>query len=81
MNDKKTEFERLKKIVAEVFQTDINVLSPSTSYIEDLGADSLELFQFMIRTEEEFAIEFMDHGLERMQTLGDTFSYLQSTKE
>ena len=80
IDDKQTEFERLKKLVVEIFQVQEDSLLSTTSYVEDLGADSLELFQFITRLEEDFAIEFPSDQVEKMITLGDTFSYLQNMK-
>ena len=51
------EFEKLQQIIAEVLNVDIDEITPETTFIDDLGADSLDVFQIIMGIEEEFDIE------------------------
>ena len=51
------EFEKLKKIIAEVLNVDEEEISMETTFVDDLGADSLDVFQIIMGLEEEFDIE------------------------
>ena len=51
------EFEKLKKIIAEVLNVDENEITPETKFVDDLGADSLDVFQIIMGIEEEFDVE------------------------
>ena len=51
------EFEKLKKIIVEVLNVDENEITMDTTFIDDLGADSLDVFQIIMGLEEEFDIE------------------------
>ena len=70
--------EKIKEIVADSLGADVNGLAPETSFKEDLGADSLDLFEMVMALEEEFELEIPTEDLENIKTIGDVESYLQS---
>ena len=51
------EFEKIRTIIAEVLNVDINEITMETTFLEDLGADSLDVYQIIMEIEEEFSIE------------------------
>ena len=58
------EFEKLKKVIAEVLNVDTEEIKLSTTFVDDLGADSLDLFQIIMGIEEEFDIEIAPESAE-----------------
>ena len=56
------ELEKLKAVIAGVLNVDIDEITPETTFLEDLGADSLDLFQIIMGIEEEFDIEIVSVG-------------------
>ena len=50
------EFEKLQQIIAEVLKLDTDEILPTTTFVDDLGADSLDIFQIIMAVEEEFGI-------------------------
>ncbi|MFR8563074.1 MAG: acyl carrier protein [Blautia sp.] len=69
--------ERIKEITAEALGADVNTMTAETSFKEDLGADSLDLFEMVMTLEEEFNVEIPSEDLEQIQTIGDVESYIQ----
>ncbi|MEG1459635.1 MAG: acyl carrier protein [Acetivibrio sp.] len=69
--------EKVKKIVAESLGAEMNTLMESTSFKEDLGADSLDLFEMVMALEEEFDVEIPTEDLEKIETIGDITAYLK----
>ena len=65
------EFEKLKEIIAEVLNTDPEKITEETRFVEDLGADSLDVFQIIMAVEEEFGIEIPTEEAEKINTVGD----------
>ena len=76
--ENKIMLEKVKEIVAESLNVEESTLSETTSFKEDLGADSLDLFEMVMALEEEFEVEIPTEDLENIKTLGDVESYLQS---
>lgn len=70
--------EKIKEIIAESLGTEISTLTEETSFKEDLGADSLDLFEMVMALEEEFEVEIPTEDLENIKTIGDVESYLQN---
>ena len=70
--------EKVKEIVAESLNVEESTLSEATSFKEDLGADSLDLFEMVMALEEEFEVEIPTEDLENIKTIGDVESYLQN---
>ncbi|MCI5516432.1 acyl carrier protein [Roseburia sp. MUC/MUC-530-WT-4D] len=65
------EFEKLKAIIVEVLNVDENEVSMESTFIDDLGADSLDVFQIIMGIEEEFDIEIPNEEAEKIVTVGD----------
>lgn len=65
------ELEKLKKIIAEVLNVDENEINENTKFVDDLGADSLDVFQIIMGIEEEFDIEIATEDAESIVTVGD----------
>ena len=70
--------EKIKEITADSLGADVNTLTAETSFKEDLGADSLDLFEMVMAPEEEFEVEIPTEDLENIKTIGDVEAYLQS---
>ena len=73
--------ERIKEIVAESLGTEAGTLTESTSFKEDRGADSLDLFEMVMALEEEFNVEIPTEDLEGIQTIGDVEAYIQNREK
>ena len=69
--------EQIKEIVAESLNVEADTLTTDTSFKEDLGADSLDLFELVMAFEEAFEIEIPS---EEIKTVGDVVSYVESHK-
>ncbi len=65
------EFEKLQQIIAEVLNVDVDEITPSTTFVDDLGADSLDVFQIIMGIEEEFDMEIPQEEAEKIVTVGD----------
>lgn len=65
------ELDLIKKIVAQVMGTDPETITADTSFADDLGADSLDLFQIIMAIEEQFEIEINDEDAMTVTTVGD----------
>ena len=72
------EFEKLKKIIAEVLNVDQEELTMDTTFVDDLGADSLDVFQIIMGLEEEFDIEIPTEIAEKMVTVGDAVEAIKN---
>ena len=72
------EFEKLKKIIAEVLNVDEEEISMETTFVDDLGADSLDVFQIIMGLEEEFDIEIPNEEAEKIVTVGDAVEQITS---
>ncbi|MCR4797959.1 MAG: acyl carrier protein [Lachnospiraceae bacterium] len=73
------EFETLKKIIAEVLNVDEDEIKPETTFIDDLGADSLDVFQIIMGVEEELDIEVNSDDAEKIVTVGDAVELIKKT--
>ncbi|MCR5271455.1 MAG: acyl carrier protein [Lachnospiraceae bacterium] len=65
------EFEKIKKIIAEVLSVSEEGITMDTTFVDDLGADSLDIFQIIMGLEEEFDIEIESDAAEKISTVGD----------
>ena len=77
-----TIFERIKKIVVEQLGVDDKEVVPSASFVDDLGADSLDLVELIMSLEEEFSnpsrkVEIPDEDAQKMGTIQDVIDYLK----
>ena len=71
-----TNQERLTEIIAQQLDVDADKVTPDASFMEDLGADSLDFVELAMALEEEFDIEIPDSDVEKIQTVQDALSYL-----
>ena len=65
------EFEKLQNIIAEVLNVEADEITLNTTVVDDLGADSLDIFQIIMGIEEEFDIEIPNQDAEQIVTVGD----------
>lgn len=72
--------EKIKEITAESLGADAETITEETSFKEDLGADSLDLFEMVMAFEEAFEVEIPSEDLEQIQTVGDVVKYLEAHK-
>ena len=72
--------EKIKEITAESLGADAGTSTEETSFKEDLGADSLDLFEMVMAFEEAFEVEIPSEDLEQIQTVGDVVKYLEAHK-
>ena len=72
------EFEKLKKIIVDVLNVDENEITMDTTFIDDLGADSLDVFQSSMGLEEEFDIEIPNEQAEKIVTVGDAVEQIKA---
>jgi acyl carrier protein len=72
--------ERVKKIVVEHLSVDGDKVVDSASFIEDLGADSLDTVELVMAFEEEFGIEIPDDAAESIVTVGDAVKYIDKAQ-
>ena len=72
------EFEQIKKITAEQLNVNENEITLATSFVDDLGADSLDLVDLMMALEEEFDIEVTEDEVENLKTVGDAVEFVKS---
>ena len=72
------EFEKLKKIIAEVLNVDEEEITMETTFVDDLGADSLDIFQIIMGLEEEFDIEIANEEAENIVTVADAVEQIKN---
>ena len=72
------EFEKLKKVIAEVLSVDPNEITMDTTFADDLGADSLDIFQIIMGLEEEFDIEIPTEKAENITTVEEAVELIKS---
>ncbi|HGE72342.1 MAG: acyl carrier protein [Candidatus Poribacteria bacterium] len=70
--------ERIKEIIMEQLGVDEDQITPEASFIDDLGADSLDTVELVMAFEEEFNIEIPDEDAEKIRTVQDVIDYLNS---
>ena len=71
------EFEKLQGIIAEVLNVEAEEISMATTFVDDLGADSLDVFQIIMGIEEEFDIEIPQEAAEHIVTVGDAVEQIR----
>ena len=74
------EFEKLQGIIAEVLNVDADEITPDTTFVDDLGADSLDVFQIIMGIEEDFDIEIDNEEAEKITTVQDAVDQIQKKK-
>ena len=70
--------EKVQKIVAEKLSVEAAEVLPQSSFVDDLGADSLDLVELIMAVEEAFDIEISDEDAEKLQTVQDAINYINS---
>ncbi len=72
------EFEKLQKIIAEVLNVEQDEITMDTTFVDDLGADSLDVFQIIMGIEEEFDIEIASEDAEKIVSVGDAVEQIKN---
>ena len=75
------EVEKLQHIIAEVLNVDASEVMPGTTFTDDLGADSLDLYQIILGVEDAFDIEIPQEEAEKIVTVGDAVELIQRVVE
>ena len=70
--------EKVKKIIAEQLSVSEDQITPTASFVEDLGADSLDTVELVMALEEEFEIDIPDEEAEKIVTFADVLNYIKS---
>ena len=73
------EFDLLKEIIAEVLNVDAAEITAETTFVDDLGADSLDVFQIIMGVEEKLNIEVDTDAAEKLSTVGDAVELIKKT--
>jgi len=73
-------FEKVKSIIVERLNVDEKDVTKEASFIDDLGADSLDTVELVMALEEEFGLEIPDEEAEKIVTVGDAVNYIESHK-
>lgn len=73
--------EKIKQIIVDELGVDEAEVTENARFIEDLGADSLDLVELVMRFEEEFGIEIPDEDAEKIQSVRDAYSYVEQHKQ
>lgn len=71
------EFEKLKEIIVEVLNVDEDDVKLETTFVDDLGADSLDVFQIIMGIEEAFDVEIENEDAEKIVTVGDAVEQIK----
>ena len=69
--------DRVKKIIVDQLGVEGETVTPEASFVDDLGADSLDTVELVMALEEEFGIEIPDEDAEKIQTFGDALKYVK----
>ena len=75
------EFEKLQEIIADVLNVQKEEIRPETTFVDDLGADSLDIFQIIMGIEEEFDIEIDSDEAEKIATVQDAVDQIKNAAE
>ena len=73
------EFDKLKEVIADVLSVDPNEITLDTTFMEDLGADSLDVFQIIMGIEEAFEIEIPAEKAEQITTVGEAVALIKNS--
>ena len=72
------EFEKLQQIISELLNVDAEEITMDTTFVDDLGADSLDIFQIIMGIEEEFDIEISNEDAEKIVSVGDAVEEIKN---
>lgn len=73
--------EQVKNLIVEQLGVSLNEVVPTASFVDDLGADSLDLVELVMMLEEEFGGEIPDEDAEKIQTVQDAIDYITNNRE
>jgi acyl carrier protein len=73
--------EQVKNLIVEQLGVSLNEVVPTASFVDDLGADSLDLVELVMMLEEEFGGEIPDQDAEKIQTVQDAIDYIKNNRE
>ncbi len=74
-------FEKVKDIIADQLSVEASEVTEKTAFVDDLGADSLDIVELVMALEESFGIEISDEDAEKIVTVGDAVNYIESKKQ
>jgi len=74
-------FDKVKEIIVEQLGVDEKDVTMESSFVDDLGADSLDVVEMVMAFEEEFDIEIPDEDAEKIRTVGDAVEYIQNKQQ
>lgn len=69
--------DKVRQIVADQLGVDVDEVTPEASFVDDLGADSLDTVELVMALEEEFGLEIPDEDAEKISTVGDAIKYIE----
>jgi len=72
--------ERVKNIICDQLAVESEKVTDTASFIDDLGADSLDIVELVMTMEEEFELDIPDEDAEKMKTVGDVIAYIKTKK-
>ena len=70
--------DKVKKIIAEKLSVEMDEVVPAASFVDDLGADSLDLVELIMSLEEEFDVDISDEDAEKIATVKDAIDYINA---
>jgi len=70
--------QKIKEIVAERLRVDVSKVTPDASFVNDLGADSLDQVELVMALEDEFGLEIADEDAQKLDTVGKAIDYVKS---
>jgi acyl carrier protein len=73
-------FDEVKEVIVEQLNVDENEVKPEANFVEDLGADSLDVVEMVMALEEKFGIEIPDSDAENIKTVQDVIDYIEKAK-
>jgi acyl carrier protein len=76
-DEKKDSMEKVKQIISEQLGVDEGEVTPSASFVDDLGADSLDQVELVMALEEAFGVEIPDEDAEKLRTVQDALDYIE----
>lgn len=74
-------FEKVKSIIVDQLGVEESEVTPEASFVDDLGADSLDIVELVMAFEEQFGLEIPDEDAEKISTVADAVRYIQSRTE
>lgn len=73
-------FEKIQAMISEQMNLSIADIKMESTFVEDLGADSLDIMEFIVKLEDEFGVEMSDEDLEKIHCVGDLVNYFSNLK-